>query len=433
VENNAALQLLEDALVLTLDADNRTGMLSVALEDGIIADIGDTEDLRARFPHAQRTSCAGRVIMPGLVNAHLHPELHILKGSVEELGLHGWKESRTLQHALAFLSMAENAPLQRAAVRASLAECLLTGTTTVACYGVSAGVEAASAEAFQQLGIRGHITLRDVTFKPPRPGGPPHMYRLHAEETLTVEELTAAAAAHARGHRIVMHAAETEHRVALAQNAFGVRTIELLERFGLLSERVLLSHCVHIDDRELGLLALRHACVISSPTAEMKLGDGIARIAEMVDAGVTVALGTDCAICNNSSDMFREMRQLGLVQKLKYGPETLRAEQILRTATGGGAAALGEADARGQIVPGMAADLVLIDVNNLRLQPLMHRAEYSNLAANLVYAATGQDVTDVMVGGGWVVRKRRLLTADMPTILVELASAATNLYDRILE
>src|SRR5204862_7723262 len=115
--------------------------------------------------------------------------------------------------------------------------------------------------------------------------------------------------------------------------------------------------------------------------AEMKLADGVARIAEMVEAGVTVSLGTDCAICNNSSDMFLEMRQLGLAQKLEYGAETLAAEQILRTATGCGAAALGEGGVRGQVSPGMAADLILLDTRNLRLQPLVHREGYSNVAA----------------------------------------------------
>jgi 5-methylthioadenosine/S-adenosylhomocysteine deaminase len=257
------------------------------------------------------------------------------------------------------------------------------------------------------------------------------MYRLHAEEALTSDELEAAAAAHARGERLVMHAAETQYRIILASMQFGLTTIRLLERYGLLSERMLLSHAVHLDEQERTLLAERRVAVISSPTAEMKLADGIAPIHDYLGRGVTVALGTDSAICNNSSDMLLECRQLGLSQKVSVGPEALSAEQILRCATGGGARALGEAAERGVIAPGLVADLILLDARTPRLQPLVHQPRFSNVAANVVYAATGQDVTDVMIGGSWAVRDRQLLTGDAAAIVHELERAAHSLYARI--
>lgn len=425
--------LLEGALVLTMDDDGTAGLLSVAVEDGRIAAVGPADELRRRFPRAERRDCSGRILMPGLVNAHLHPELHVLKGVVEELNLHDWDDAEHFDDALALLSSPEGKWIQRAGIRAALADCVLTGTTCVAAYGVTVGADEATAEEMAAIGLRGWVTVRDVQFAPAPPvAGAARIYRLHAEEALTAAELEAAARAHERGERIVMHAAETEHRIRLVRERFGTTTIRLLERYGLLSPRMLLSHALYVDEEEQQLLARRGPAVISSPTAEMKLSDGIAPVAEYLAKGVVVALGTDTAVCNNSNDLFLEMRQLGLVQKLRYGANAAPAEQILRMATRNGARALGGEGEFGVIAEGASADLILVETNNPRLQPLVHRDGFSNVAANLVYAATGQDVTDVMIAGRWIVQQRRLQTADGPALWRELERAAANLYDRIL-
>jgi 5-methylthioadenosine/S-adenosylhomocysteine deaminase len=425
--------LLEGALVLTMDDDGTAGALSVAVEDGRIAAVGPADELRRRFPRAERRDCAGRILMPGLVNAHLHPELHVLKGVVEELNLHDWDDAEHFDDALALLSSPEGQWIQRAGIRAALADCVLTGTTCVAAYGVTVGADEVTGEELAALGLRGWVTVRDVQFAPAPPvAGVPRIYRLHAEEALTTAELEAAARAHERGERIIMHAAETEHRIRLVRERFGTTTIRLLERYGLLSPRLLLSHALYVDQEEQQLLARRGPAVISSPTAEMKLSDGIAPVVEYLAHGVVVALGTDTAVCNNSNDLFLEMRQLGLVQKLRYGANAAPAEQILRMATRNGARALGGEGEFGVIAEGASADLILVETDNPRLQPLVHRDGFSNVAANLVYAATGQDVTDVMIAGRWIVQQRRLQTADGPALWRELERAAANLYDRIL-
>lgn len=423
--------LLEGALVVTCDDAGLAGPLSVAVVGDRIAAVGAPDDVRARHPAAEVLRCDGRILLPGLVNAHLHPELHLLKGMLEELDLHGWNEVEHFEGALAVLSAPEGRWLQRAAIRAALADSLLTGTTTVQIYGITRGADIVAAEEAAALGLHGEITLRDPTFAPAPPDTPPHRFRVHAEEALTPGELAAAAAAHARGDALVMHAAETEHRIAAAIQRFGTTTIRLLDRHGLLSPRTLLSHAVHTDDEERALVARSGAPIVSSPSAELKLSDGIAPVTDYLARGCTVALGTDAAVCNNSNDMFLEMRQLGLVQKLRYGADAITAEQILRIATRGGARALGREAGTGALVEGGPADLVLLDAHNLRLQPLVHRPDFSNLAANLVYAATGQDVTDVMVAGAWRVRDRRLLSAQLDGVVADLGRAAAFLYDQI--
>ncbi len=426
--------LLRNALAVPVVSEPRYADITIV--DGRIAQLSAPDD-NAEFD-GDVIDCAGDVVMPGLVNAHLHPDLHVLKGLVEERGLHEWEDAEHYEAAISFLSSEEGRTCQRAAIRASIADCVLTGTTCIATYGVTTGAEHVASAALAELGVRGQLTIRDIAFAPVngmRPGhemDPPRMYRLHAEEALDVAELNAAAAAHDRGERLVMHAAETEHRLRLVREAFGTTTVRLLHRYGLLSPRMLLSHAVYVDGEERALLAQHKVPVVSSPSAEMKLADGLAPIVDMMALGMTVALGTDCAICNNSDDMFLEMRQMGLSQKLKYGAHAISAEQILLSATLHGARALGLEGEIGALAPGMRADLIVVDTHNARLQPLLVRSEFSNVAANLVYAATGQDVTDVMIDGRWVVRDRTLQTAPAETIWRELRGAAHVLYDRIL-
>lgn len=426
------VQLLEGAFVLTLDDDDTAGPASVAVRGSRIAAIGPELELRRRFPGAERVDMSGRILLPGLINTHLHPELHVLKGLVEEMGLHDWAEAEHFEAALALLSAPAGRWIQRAAIRAALADAVLSGTTCVAVYGVTVGGDDVASQVLAELGIRGHVTIRDVEFRPVPDGGLPRLYRIHAEEALTPAELEAAAEAHARGERLVMHAAETEHRLRIVNERFGTSTVRLLDRYGLLSPRMLLSHAIFVDAEERELLARRGAVVLSSPAAELKLSDGIAPIRDYIVRGVTVALGTDSAVCNNGNDMFLEMRQSGLTQKLRYGADAVTAEQILRFATRNGARALGEEGEIGALSPGRSADLIVVDTANARMQPMVHRDGFSNIAANLVYAATGQDVTDVMVRGEWIVRNRELQTADTSQIWDELGQAARALYDRIL-
>jgi 5-methylthioadenosine/S-adenosylhomocysteine deaminase len=423
--------ILEGAWVVTLDDAGTTGDASIAIQGNRILAIDSAAAVAREFPRAQRIDLSGRLLLPGLINAHLHPELHLLKGLLEELHLHDWADAKPFEAALALLSSSAGRWMQVAGIRAALADCALTGTTYVAGYGVTLGGDDATAAALGELGLRGQVTVRDAEFQPVPPDGRGRIFRLHAEEALTPAELQAAAIAHDRGERLVMHAAETEHRLKLVVERFGTTTVRLLDQYGLLSSRMLLSHAIFVDEEERELLARRQVPVISSPAAELKLSDGIAPIRDYVARGITVALGTDSAVCNNSNDMFLEMRQLGLTQKLRYGADSVPAEQILRLATRHGAQALGEAGRLGVLVPGAQADLIAVSTRNPRVQPLIHRADFSNVAANLVYAATGQDVTDVMVAGEWVVRERRLLTADADRLWEELTRAAAELYDRI--
>ena len=424
--------LIDGSYVITMDAADTAGFLTVVVESERIIDVCETVVARERFPNAERFDASRTVMLPGLINAHIHPEAQLLKGWVEGLDLHGWRRATHLNRALTLLGTNEGRPLQRAAIRASLAECLLSGATTVATYGITVGADRLAAEAIDELGLFGHVTIRDNDFTPfdvvpAWRGQPPRMYRLHAEEALTDAELEAAAGAADRDERIVMHAAETRARRRLIRRRFGMTTVPLLERHGLLSPRLLLSHCVHIDEEECELIVERGVGVIASPSAELKLADGIAPFTELLRRGVPVALGTDSALCNNGNDMLIEARVLGLSQSLRYGADAIPPAALLRCATAHGARVLGCGGERGRIESGMIADLILLDAKGPRMQPLFEGRPVENVHANLVYAATGADVRDVMTGGRWRVRGHTLVDRDAAGLWADLAAAARDL------
>lgn len=434
VPDDATPLLLEGAHVFTIDA-GRPGFTrdSVCVADAVIRAVGPARELRARFPDARRIGCRNRILLPGLVNAHLHPDLHVLRGSLERKNLHEWNTSPIFNAAVEILGTEEGRALQHASIRASVAEAALSGTTCIGAYGVSNGALEVCADVLAALGLRGALVARDDTFAqsdmPLRRGGftYPVFYRVHAEETLTHAELERAAAAHERGARIIMHAAETRHRAQLAQERFGTSTVRLLHRYGLLSPRTLLSHVTFIDDEEIALIARHRVPVVLSAAAEMKLGDGTPPAIPLLEAGVTMALGTDAAVCSDGTDMFLEMRAFGWQQKLRYGAASIGAEEILLLATRGGPAALG-LERTGSVEAGSAADLVLVDAASPRVRPLLAEPHWHNIAGSLVFSATGSDVTDVMVAGRWIVRRRRLTMASARTIWRDLDRAARKLY-----
>lgn len=420
--------VLQGGLVVPLDqARSEPATMDVVVRDGRIESLSPTGG--ALPDDADRIDCRGRIVMPGLVNAHLHPDLHLLRGMVEDLSLHEWEGCTRLQRSLVVLDGDDAEDLQRAAVRAALAECALAGQTRIACYGVTRRIERIAAEELALLGLAGWVTIRDAEFTPLAAGPFPHMYRLHAEEVLDDAELVAAAAAHERGERLVMHVAETRERVAFALERFGTTPIRVLARYGLLSPRVLLSHAVYVDDEEIDMIGAAGATVLSSPVAEAKLADGLAPIAAMHRRGVRIALGTDAAVCNNSCDLLLEARFLGLLQRLANGPATLPAGVLLRCATVDGAAAL-ESQAASGLAAGAPADIAMLDATAPHMLPLVHGGGESNLLAGIVFSGSGRDVTDVMAGGRWIVRDRRLVALDVDVIGQELGRAAEELIRR---
>jgi len=205
---------------------------------------------------------------------------------------------------------------------------------------------------------------------------------------------------------------------------FGCRPVDLFAQLGLLDRRLLLAHCVHLSPEEIRRLATTGAAVLHCPSANLKLGSGIAPIPSMIEAGVRVGIGADGAPCNNNLDIFQEMRAAALVQKALHGPTTMPARQVLRMATIGGAEVLGLDDEIGSVVRGKRADLVVLD----RRAP--HCVPAGDPAATIVYSMGRDNVRHVVVDGRVVVKDRELVTAPMDLVVQEALDQAERLQRR---
>ena len=221
------------------------------------------------------------------------------------------------------------------------------------------------------------------------------------------------------GTLLQTHLSETSEEVAEIQRRTGVRPVFHLDRFGILSDRLIAAHAVHLDDSEIDLLAQRNVRIVHVPESNMKLASGAARIQALMDAGVRVALGTDGCASNNNLDLFREMDTAAKFAKVADAdPTHLSAPTTLRMATMGGAEAMGLEQDIGSLEPGKRADLIVVDADRPHLQPLYHPV------STLVYAAVGADVRHVLVDGRILMKDREFTTLDAEEIMARVREIA---------
>ena len=400
-------------------------------ETGRIVEVGDvaTGD--------ERLDADGALVVPGLVNAHCHMAMTLLRGYADDKPLGPWLRE-DIWPAEAELTTDDI----RAGARLGLAEMLLAGVTAV---GDMYFEVPAIAEAVAESGVRARLGHGIVTAGKDTPAA-----RADFEEGLAVaRELDGAAdgrirtalmphslttvdtelletfVPRARGSDIPLHyhANETVDEVEPIVEEHGCRPLELADELGMLGERDFIAHGVHVDEVEIDLLAERGADVAHCPASNMKLASGIAPVQRLIDAGVGVAIGTDGPASNNDLDPFDELRDAAMVGKLaSEDASAVPAGAVVRAATAGGADALGF-DA-GRIEEGALADVAVVDLEAPHLTPA------TDLVSHLAYAVRGSDVRHTVVGGNVLVRDRELLTLDVGSIRREAESRSSELLRR---
>jgi 5-methylthioadenosine/S-adenosylhomocysteine deaminase len=221
-----------------------------------------------------------------------------------------------------------------------------------------------------------------------------------------------------------MHLAETRGEVEDLEESYGKTPIELAAETGLLDQRVLAAHCVHLNENDIYLLSQATGGVAHNPVSNMKLASGAAPVPALKEAGVNVGLGTDGASSTNRLSMFTELRTAALLQKhATADPTQLSAEEVVWMSTRGGAEILGLKDV-GRIEPGAIADIVLVDLDRPHLTP------HHDVLSLLAYSAEETDVDSVFVNGRPVVRDGQVLTCDVERILVKARACAQSLVER---
>jgi 5-methylthioadenosine/S-adenosylhomocysteine deaminase len=408
-------------------------------EAGRIAYCGPLDGAPQRARDAQVQECSG-VLMPGLINAHAHSPMTLLRGMGGDLPLMRWLRE-IIWPAEARLRFSD----VRAGMELGCVEMLRAGVTTSAemYFPGEAVVEAALAVGSRVLltpavidtpdlshlgtwqkmidGISGWIDADGLRFGP---GDRIELgYGPHSAYTLPVEALEAVSdAAQQRGALLHTHVAETTAEDTAQRQQHGSVPL-LMEKLGMLDGRVLAAHCVHLSAEDVALFARRRVGVAHCPGSNAKLASGIAPITELLAAGVCVGLGTDGPSSNDDLDLWEEVQLAGMLARLSTGEATaLPATAALLTATRGGAAAL-QRDDIGSLERGCWADLVHLDVDNPAFATGLDAPD-EQVLSNLVWAAGSRCVRDVWVAGEAVLRDREPTRVDRRSVQAAARTAA---------
>lgn len=406
----------------------------IVVEGEYIASVGPrSRPAGAWGGEAEVIDATGKVLMPGLVNAHVHAAMTLLRGYAEDLPLQDWlrekvwpAESRLTPEDVYWGTLL------------GIAEMILSGTTSFAdmyfhmdevAEAVSqTGVRAALAPGLVPGPDRGEALLEAarafaVRWHGAAEGRISVMLGPHAPYTCPPDFLARVARlSRELGVGVHIHLAETREEIGECLARYGRRPLETLREAGLLEGPLLAAHCVHLEEGEIRSLAsLRGACVLC-PVSNLKLGAGVAPVLEMLDAGVPIALGTDGAASAGALDMFRAMRLAALLPRGVSGdPTRPPAYRVLEMATAGGARALGQERILGRLEPGMKADLVVLDLRLPGTWPV------HDVYAGIVHSAGPGNVETVIVDGRPVLLGRRLLTIDLPRVMAECEERARRL------
>ena len=379
---------------------------------------------------------SGMVLMPGLINAHTHLPMSILRGYADDLALDSWLND--------YIFPREDKLDDRcvkAATLLGIAESLRFGVTSVSeMYYFSE----AQAEAFAESGMKVNLSRGTSMFlgdefdfeKFPACQELVALHEkwhgydrgriqveasIHAEYTSTYQ-LWDALAEYAINNKLglQLHLSETKKEHDECVERYGLTPAQLFDCHHVFDTRVTAAHCVHVTPEDMALLAKRHVSAVHCPVSNLKLASGCADVMGMVKAGMNVCLGTDSAASNNNLDLFEEMKACALMAKGRTGdPTAIPAEAALTMATVCGARAQGREAECGQIAVGMDADLILVDFNQPHLIPC------HNVLSNLVYAASGHDVALTMVRG-------KILYADGKFPTIDLNAVAQELHDYVI-
>ena len=416
--------LLTNAQVVTMDERftiHRHG--AVAIGGSEILAVGEVEH---EYEARETVDCRGRVVMPGLVNAHTHAPMTLLRGVADDLRLDVWL-------------MGYMMPVEREFVRPDFvglgtslacAEMIRSGTTcfadmyyfeeSVATAAADAGLRALCAQTVLKFPAPDAASFEDslarardfITRWKAHPLIVPAVAP-HAPYTCT-EEILRACAELACEFDVPLHThlAETAAEVDQSRQAHGMPVVPWVKKQRLFDARVLAAHCVHVDEGEIRSLRDARAGVAHNPTSNLKLGSGVAPVAKMLDLGVAVGIGTDGPASNNDLDMFEETRLAALLAKgISGDPTAVPARMALAMATRIGARAAHLGEIVGSLEAGKRADLIVLDLEQTHNEPRFAR-DPGGVYSQIVYAAKSSDVVDVMCNGRWLMRERRLLTVD---------------------
>ncbi len=438
--------LIKGGMIVALDRTGRRMRGDLYVEDDRIRRIAERIDTQAD----DVIDASDLLVLPGFVQAHLHLCQTLFRGQADDLGLLAWLNRITSLEAL------HTPETLYASARLGLAEMIKSGATGVIDMGTlhhqesifcaieESGMRAQAGKAMMDLTENLPPALRETTDDSLKESmdllhrwhgkangriryGFAPRWQLWNTETALVT-IKREADLHP-GVGIHGHAGEIEDEVSLMIQQRGLRNLLYLEKIGMVGPNVQMAHCIWLDEAELGVLSRTGTHVLHCPCCNSKLGSGIAKVPEMLQRGISVALGSDGAPSNNNLDMFIEMRVASLIHKCRLGAAKFPAEQVLRMATNGGAAALGLSKETGSLEEGKKADLILLDDGGLHAAPWAD-FELENPVQRIVSAYQSASVRTSIIDGRVVMRDRVLQTMDEDAVLRDACRAWQDIRSR---
>ncbi|MFS0869438.1 amidohydrolase [Paenibacillus xylanilyticus] len=427
--------LIQHVLILTMKDGEAPFTGDIRIEGDRITEIAD--QLLSK-PGDAIMDGKNMLAMPGLINAHQHSPMSLLRGFSDDLKLMDWLDRKMLP------AEARMTPEDIYwGAQLSIAEMIRSGTTTYADMYIHMNE---IAEAVTKTGIRASLT-RGMVFMEDDGGRRMQeaidlvqrwsgkadgrittMYGPHSPYTCPVEPLREVIGmAEQEDIPLHIHLAETKEETVKIRERYGMTPTEYLEEAGMFERaHVLLAHGVHLNHGDIGRLKGMRGGVAHNPVSNLKLGCGIAPITDMIAQGINIGLGTDGAGSATTVDMFEEIKAATWLQKLDYGdPTRLPAREVLQMATRGSAGLLKLQDDVGMLEAGRKADLILIDLKKPHLQPV-HEVE-----SLLAYSVNGADVDTTIVNGKVLMRGRQLLTMDEDELYREVKVRAKRIVEGI--
>ncbi len=439
-------KILSGGFVLTMnEAMDLYPVGAVAIRGDQIVEAGPVNAILAKYTAAEVLDCTNQVIMPGLVNAHTHVPMTLLRGIADDLRFDVWLMGYIMPTEREFV----NPEFCRLGTRLGCAEMIRAGVTMFAdMYYYESDI----ADEVAKAGMR--AVLGQTVLKFPTPDADSYEDSLaytrkfietwkghplvmpavapHAPYSCTDDILTACKdLAKEFDVPLLIHIAEMKQEVEDSRTEFGMPVVPRVKKLGLFEAKTLAAHCVHVDSGEIRTMFNHNVGVAHCPTSNLKLANGIAPVVEMLERELKVGIGTDGASSNNVLDMFEEVRLAAILSKgATQEPTVIPARQALLMATRMGAEAMHMGHLTGSLEPGKRADIIIVDRNTIHGAPRFER-NHDTTYSQLVYASKSTDVAHVLINGAWVMRNRELLTIEVqPTI--DAANALAKKIDRFL-
>lgn len=416
--------LIKDATIVTMNENREIIQGNIYIEGSEIVEIGQTRNEADEIIDAQ-----GKVVIPGLIQPHIHLCQTLFRGQSDDKELLEW-----LKQKIWPLEGAHDEKSIYVSALLGLAELIKSGTTSIVDMATvhhtdwlikaiaESGIRALTGKAMMDFGSEVPQTLQETT-KESLEESVKLLEKWHGYNDGLIQYAFAprfvisctegllkevGRLAKSYNVKIHTHSSENQSECELVEELFGTRNVKCFEKLGLTGPNLILAHCIWLNEEEMDILASSQTKVVHCPSSNLKLASGIAKVPDMLAKGCHVSIASDSAACNNNLDPWMEMRLTALIHKPFYGPTVMSAWKVFELATMGGAKVMGQENRIGSLEVGKKADLAVLNLKDFHVLPQSN----INIYSRLVYEAKSSDVETTIVNGKVLMLKKKLMTID---------------------